>query len=470
MSRPPSLLSQFRDRDHTRGSLLTSIIVLSLPSVLTSLGGFGLFQLVDLYFLGELGSDAVAAAGATNQTLRQFVFLLIMGVSVASQMMIARFVGMDQVESAEHIAGQTLLVGAAIALLSALVGGLLAVPMISLVAHDPAVVELGTIYVQITFLTLSITIAGQLLGSLLGGAGDTTTPMMVSLVQTPVAVLAEWALAFGHLGFPAMGIAGIALGAAVGGAFGVLTLSWALFTGRCRVHLRARHLVPDGAVLRRIVSLSWQPALHMVARSGIVFFFMWLAGRLGGEVQAAYTIGLRLEMLAIMVAFPIANACSTLVGQNLGAGQRSRSWSAVWAGFGVELSILWPAAVALYFFRGDLVALFTSDAAVAALASEYLFYSSWILVFYGLYFVAFRTLQAAGDMNSPMVISISCALLVGVPLGWYLASYSELGATGMWIGNLTYAIVNTLATVGWLLLGRWNRPTVPMAAPLAGGS
>ena len=216
MSERPTLLARFRDRDHTRGSLLASIAVLSLPSVLMSVGGFGLFQLADLWILGQLGSDTVAAAGATNQTLRQFVFLVVMGVSVASQMMIARFVGMEQVEAAEHVAGQTFLIGGLIGVIAALGGGLLATPLIALVAPDPDVVALGTIYVQITFVMLFFTIVQQLTSSVLGGAGDTTTPMLIGLAMTPLSIAAEWALAFGHFGLPALGIAGVALGAGVG--------------------------------------------------------------------------------------------------------------------------------------------------------------------------------------------------------------------------------------------------------------
>ena len=210
MSERPTLLARFRDRDHTRGSLLASIAVLSLPSVLMSVGGFGLFQLADLWILGQLGSDTVAAAGATNQTLRQFVFLVVMGVSVASQMMIARFVGMEQV------AGQTFLIGGLLGAVAALGGGLLATPLIALVAPDPDVVALGTIYVQITFVMLFFTIVQQLTSSVLGGAGDTTTPMLIGLAMTPLSIAAEWALAFGHFGLPALGIAGVALGAGVG--------------------------------------------------------------------------------------------------------------------------------------------------------------------------------------------------------------------------------------------------------------
>jgi putative MATE family efflux protein len=377
---------------------------------------------------------------------------------------------MSQVDRAEHVAGQSFVIGVSIALVSGLLGGLFAAPLIAVVAPDPDVVALGTIYVQITFLMLGATICHQLFSGVLSGAGDTTTPMLITFATTPVSIVLEWALAFGHFGLPAMGIAGVALGAGLGSIAGALGMFWALFSGRCRVHIRMRHLIPDAATIRQVLALSWQPALHMVARTTIIFFFMFLAGRLGSKVQAAYTIGLRIEMLFIMIAFPVANSCATLVGQNLGAGDVRRSWQAIWMGFAVETAILWPSAVSLYFFREPLVGLFTSDPAVASLAAEYLAYSSAILVFYGFYFVSFRALQAAGDMNSPMIISISCALLLGAPLGFFLATRSDLGATGMWVANLVYAVVNTLATVVWLLLGRWQRRTSGLVVPLGEGT
>jgi Na+-driven multidrug efflux pump len=79
------------------------------------------------------------------------------------------------------------------------------------------------------------------------------------------------------------------------------------------------------------------------------------------------------------------------------------------------------------------------------------------MLFYGLYFAAFRSLQAVGDMNSPMIISISTAGLLGAPLGYYLATGTGLGATGMWIANLAYAAVNATLMIGWLLSGSWAR-------------
>ncbi|MCP4004181.1 MAG: MATE family efflux transporter [bacterium] len=445
-----------RNRDHTQANLLGSIAALSIPAIFMSLMGGALFQLVDLSFLGRLGDASLAAAGATNQTLRQFFFLMSFGLSVAAQMLIARFVGAGSIEGAEHVAGQTFLLGILLALFTAVIGFLFAEPLVALVMRDPEVQALATTYLRITFATLTFTIMVQSFSSVLNGAGDSTTPMLISFVITPMGILGEYTLAFGHFGFPEMGIAGIALGAGLGGFSGLLVASWALFSGRCRVHLRARHLKPDLSVLRRIVRSAWQPALHMLARTSMIFFFMWLASRIGGKVQAAFTIGLRLEMVPIMIAFPIANACATLVGQNLGANNLPRAWRSIWVTYGVQCSVLWPLGLFYFVFRHELVGAFTSDPEVAALAAEYLTFSSAILLTAGLYFTSFRALQAAGDMNSPMLISVSVAFLVGAPLGYYLATASDMGARGMWIGNLVYAYVNAALMVGWLMTGRWS--------------
>jgi putative MATE family efflux protein len=441
-SRPLSWWARVRDRDHTQGNLLVSVAVLR--------------------FLSLLGEAQVAAAGATNQTLRQILMLFLLGLGVSAQMRIARYVGAAEADAADHAAGQCFVLGAGIALLAFVTGGLFPELCIALVTKDPDVARQAVPYLQILFLAAGATIAMQLFASVLQGAGDATTPMLVSLLVLPVSILAEWVLAFGHLGVPALGIRGIALGAAIGTGTGAAVAAWTLLAGRARVHLHARHFRPDWPVLRSLLATAWQPALHMVARTFMVFFFMALAGRLGGEVQAAYTIGLRIEMLAIMVAFPISNACATLVGQSLGAGDPERAWRAIFASAGVTMLLLWPAALLLYWKRATFVSFFASDPAVAAIATEYLGYSSVVLLFYSVYFVAFRSLQAAGDMRAPMLISIGVVLCVGGPLAYGLAVVGDWGATGMWIANLVNGGVNCSLMVLWLARGHWARtPSAP---------
>jgi putative MATE family efflux protein len=433
-----------------------SVLVLAAPAVAASFG-FALFQLVDLRFLGQISGEAVAAAGATNQTLRQIFQVSAFGLSVAVQMMIALSVGRASIEEAEHIAGQSFLVTGLLALIAICTVGLFPHYFVSLIVSDAAVPTAAT-YARITFLFFAFNMFTQATNGILVGSGDATTPMVIGFVQVPIAIFFEWVLAFGKLGFPALGVAGIAYGVAIGGACSFALAIWSLFSGRSRVHLRLRHLQPDWRAIGRITQTAWQPALQMVARSAMIMVFMVLAGRIGSHVQAAYTIGLRIEMIAVMIAFPIANACATLVGQNLGARDPDRAWRAVWASAAIEVAILWPGAVLLYFYRDAAVAIFTTDPLVAAEAAEYLRYVSFILGFWGLYFVAFRTLQAAGDMITPMAISLVLAFGLGTPLALYLSGRPEFGASGMWIANAIYSVANTMLMLAWLLTGRWTRP------------
>jgi hypothetical protein len=76
-------LARVRGRDHTRGNLLVSVLALAVPSILTMTFSFGIFQVLELTFLGRLGENALAAAGSSDQVLRQGLMLLVMGMTVA---------------------------------------------------------------------------------------------------------------------------------------------------------------------------------------------------------------------------------------------------------------------------------------------------------------------------------------------------------------------------------------------------
>ena len=455
----------WRRRDHTRGSLLVSLLVLALPSICTSLVGAAAYQLVDLKFLSLLGAAPLAAVVVTNQSLRQIALLMVLGTSLGAQAIIARSVGEGRIDDADHVAGQVMLLGSLFCVLFALVGGLFPRELLGLVASDPAVLEAGVPYVRLTFLLMFGFILIPLFGSILSGAGDSTTPMLVMVLAAPVSLFAEWCLIFGHLGAPAFGVAGVALGATAGSLLGLTLAGWVLLTGRSRVHLRPRHLAPDWRVIGRLLRISWQPTLHLAGRTLVIVYFLYLAGRFGTQVQAAYGIGIRLEMVAVMLAFPIANACATLVGQNLGAGSRRRAWRAIGVASTLSVSVCWPFALLFFLFREPLMALFSDDPVVIAVGTEYLLFVAGTMLLIGPYFVGFRALQAAEDMTSPMLISNGSALLVALPLGHFLATSTSLGPTGLWIAILVYTVVNTLATLAWLATGRWTRRHLPTPEP-----
>jgi putative MATE family efflux protein len=427
------------------------------------------FQLVDLGFLSRLGEKAMASVIIVNQSLRQAVFMILMGASFGAQALIARAVGEGRIDAAEHVAGQTVFLGAVLAASMAILGGLFPEFLFSLPGPDASFTPFGVPYVQLVFV-LSFGFVGSLLVSgILTGAGDTTTPLLLILLQIGVALPAEWILIFGHFGAPALGVRGAALGIALGHMAAFAAGLFVLFRGRGRVHLRLRHLRPDPAVIRRILALAGPPALQMVGNLFLTFTFLRMTGTFGEAVQTAYAIGLRLGMIAPAFCFPLATACATIVGQNLGAGDVPRARQAVKVGLAVHASIMLTFALLTLVFRVQIMSLLSDDPEVIGVGSEYLLYASGSFAMWAFYFVFFRALQGAGDVIAPMLISLGTTFLVTVPLAYVLAFVLDFGPTGLWIAFLVSSVVVTVATGLWMATGRWTRRALASSTPAASG-
>jgi putative MATE family efflux protein len=430
--------------------------VLALPVLGTSVAGAS-FQLVDLAFVSRLGEDATTAVVVTNQSLRQAFFMIVMGASFGGQGLIARCVGEGRGHAADHAAGQLVVLGLALAVIAALVGVLAPRPLLAALNVSERVLEVGVPYVRSVFALSAGLVFVLFTSAILNGAGDATTPFLVAIFQTPLALFAEWCFIFGNLGAPRLGIHGVAVGIAVGQVGAIILCARVLFRGTSRVHLRLPHLVPDPPLLRRLVALSWPPAVQLLSGFLVTVFFIRLVGDFGATAQTAYSIGLRLGMVGPMLAFPIAGACATLVGHNLGARQIPRAWLALGVGLAAHAALLWSLAALLYVFRVPIVTAFSDDGEVVRIGSELLAYQAGSFALFAFYFVFLRTLQGAGDVRVPMWISLANALCVTLPLGVWLSGPRGMGPTGIFLASLAGSVSVTLATGCWLATGRWTR-------------
>lgn len=445
-----------RGRDHTQGSLYGSLFVLSVPMLATSLFGGVIFQIGDLKLISGLGTDAMTAVIITNQTIRQVFIMLVMGASFGAQGMVARAIGNGDQETADHVAGQVILLGAVLSLFMAALGFLFPAEMLTAMHVSDAVLEVGVPYVRYVMVLNFGMIFVFLTNSILTGAGDATTPFIVSVVQSIVGLFLEYALIFGKFGFPEMGIRGAALGFIIAQFVSALIIASAILRGTTRIHLRTRHLTPDPAAMKRIIAQSWPPAIQMVSGFVVTIYFIRMMGSFGDTAQAAYSIGLRLGMVGPMLAFPLAGATATLVAQNLGARNISRAWKSLWSGLSVHASLMITMAILLFFYRVPFLQAFSTDAAVVKLGDEMLFYQSLTFVALAFQFVFFRALQGAGDVMFAMVTSVANSLF-NVALGTYLAINLDYGPTGIFISGLVSSALVTSVTAAWIATGRWTR-------------
>ena len=224
----PNLAARMRDRDHTQGNLWMSLLVLATPLLATSLSSVA-FQLGDLKLISAIGEEAVTAVVVTNQSFRQIVMILLMGASFGAQGMISRLVGEGRLDSAEHVAGQIVLAGGVISVLVATAGLVLGEYVLELMNTSPQVTALALPYLRISFVMSFGWIFVAFFAAILNGAGDSTTPMIVTLIHTAISLAAEYLLIYGYFGVPAMRIESVAVGQAVGQVLGVIISLAVLF-------------------------------------------------------------------------------------------------------------------------------------------------------------------------------------------------------------------------------------------------
>jgi putative MATE family efflux protein len=441
-------------QDFTEGSLGRAVLLLSIPMVL-EMAMESIFGVLDAFWVGRLGPDAVAAVGVTEAMLT-LVFAVALGLSLSTTATIARRIGEKNPEQAAVTAVQAMVVGLLVSVPAGLFAMLNARALLVLMGAPPSVVETGWTYTA-WIVGGNITIFGLfLINAIFRGAGDASLAMRSLWVANAVNLVLDPCLIFGLGPFPAMGITGAAIGTTVGRAVGVAYQLRALAKGNGRIVVSRRHLRVDGTVMLRLLRLSMGGIVQFLIATASWVALVRIITPFGAAALAGYTIALRIIVVAILPAWGMCNAAATLVGQNLGAGKPERAERAVWLTGLYNMAFLGVVAVAFVLVAEPLIAIFSPDPAVRALGASALRIISYGYVFYAWGMVMTQAFNGAGDTTTPTWVNLCCYWLFQIPLAWTLARTLGLGPQGVY---LAIAVAeSTLATVSVLLFrrGRWK--------------
>jgi len=322
----PALLAWFGLVDRTAGA---EAFDLAVPVMVT--GAFRvLLRISDFLFVGLALGDA-AIAGLEIGFQYYFIgFGLSLALSSGTISVVSRLQGAGERARADLAVKQSLLLSTAVAVPLTVVSWVYARPMIALLTDDPTVVDFGAAYLQIVMLSVTFRFYGLVASRALAGSADTRTPMYVRLVTLPINVVLNGLLVFGLGPFPRLGVVGVALGTAAANVLAALVFLALLVSNRYAVGLRLGGPQFDAGLSAEIVRVASPLAGMRLLQSGARFPFLFILGTLGVPVLAAYAIGRRVVMLALMPAWGYATAASTLVGQAIGAGDRSGATTYGW--------------------------------------------------------------------------------------------------------------------------------------------
>ena len=443
--------------DYTSGSLSRAITLLAIPMML-ELFMESTFGLVDIYFVGKLGADAVATVGLSS-SLVVVVFAVALGLSMGATAMVARRIGEHDREGASKAAGQAILAAVALSIPPAVFGAVMAPSLLGWMGASPAVIA-GSSYLSVLFGGSSTIFLIFLNNAIFRGAGDAVVAMRALWLANGINIILDPCLIFGWGPFPEMGLVGAAVATTIARGIGVAYQFIVLFRGRQRVGMKALHLRINPPVMRTIMRISVSGIIQFFVATASWMGVMRIMALFGSVTLAGYTIALRLVLFSILVSWGLSNAASTLVGQSLGAGNPERAERAVWlAGF-YNTIFLASASTVFWLLTEPLVGSFTSDAAVLSVGVESLRYLSAGQVFSAYSMVFAAGFNGAGDTDTPTFINLFCYWVWQLPLAYTLSQYVGMGATGVYIAVACTGAAWTLVGLVLFRRGHWKTRAV----------
>jgi putative MATE family efflux protein len=445
-------------RDLTRGSLHRAIWYLA-PAMMLETGIMNVSQILDTYWIGRLGSAALAAV-TISITIRWVLNSLANGLGIGGMAVVARRIGAKDQAAAEHATWQTILLGLVVSLGLGVLGQAIAKPLLILLGADAQVLPLGLGYLRIAFGGIFTLILVFIINAMLRGAGEARLAMQVLFLSTATTVVLEPALIFGLGPLPSLGVLGSAWAYVLGFGAGLALQIVVLLRGRARIRINLRDLKPDLPLMARIIGISLPSTIQMTLRSSSRLAIVGLVGLYGTFATAAYGVANRMLLIALIPCFGLGNAASTLVGQNLGARQPGRSERSAWWVGVYSAAYMVVAAAILTVLATPLIALFDPTPQVVAIGSECLRIVAWSMVISSVGVVLARSFDGAGNTVPAMAINLLTLWALEVPVAFGLARGLGLAVTGVWWGRAIANVANGLLFALWFRRGKWKEREV----------
>ncbi len=422
-----------------------SLLTLAIPLVLTQAGQMTV-QLIDNAMVGHVGTAELAAASFANSI---YVVVMLFGLGV--------FLGITPLLSHARGAGKDGEVAALMKNGFALSGILVAVVtavawaltwLMPFMGQTGDVLRLSIPYYRVLALSTIPFLLFVLLKQIGEGLSNTVIAMAATIVSNLINVVLNYALIFGKLGFPKLGLLGAGYATLIARiAMPLLLLAGFLALPQIRryfVLMRAARASLPG--IGRIFGVGLPIATQLILEVLAFSFSTVMMGWLGDVPLASHQVAMGLATFTFMVANGVAMATTIRVSFQLGTHGFDNMKHTCASAVHMVLGYMGLCGLAFFLFHHQFVSLFTSDPRVIRQAAALLLIAALFQLFDGLQTVCLGILRGFADVKAPMLFSGFSYIVVGVSVSYLCAFTMRLGPEGIW-----YGFVLGLATAGALL-------------------
>lgn len=411
------------------------------------------YQMVDAFWVGRLGAEAVASVSISMPIM----FLMIsagMGFAIAGSTLIAQYVGARNAAMVNHVAAQTLLSVTGVSLTLGTVGFLIAPYVLELMEVAPGVYANALKFLRVQFCGLPLAFIYFMFQSQMRGVGQVRVPLYIVAGTVAINFILDPVLIFGA----GLGVMGAALATLFAQAVAAMIGMSLLFGGRFGVKLSWSSFRPDFSFIGRAFNLGYPASIEQSARGLGMTVMTFLITSFGTVTTASYGVGTNVLNFVVIPAMGFSMATSTLVGQNIGAGNIRRAERVAMLAATLTFSALTIVGSLAFAFANHIAAFFVPrDHRVIHEASVFIRTVSWSFGFIGLQFALMGVLRASGNMMTAMTISLVSQWCLQFPLAFVLSQHTHLRAHGLWwafpAANICIALVSAIV----FARGDWKR-------------
>ena len=436
---------------------LRATLALAWPLMLANLT-MQLIQATDVVLLGWLGPMELAAA-ALALSLSFGMILFALGVLTASSPMIASALGerSNAVRDVRRTFRQSLW-AAAMMTVPTLIVLWNAERIILAFGQEPELARLSAWFLKGYMWVIPPWMLFQVMRNFVSALERPGWVLVISAAGIPLNALVSWALIFGHLGLPRLGLIGGGIGSSIVWTAMATALLVVILTDRQfrRFHLFGRFWRPDWPRFRALFRLGGPIGMTMGLEGGVFSAAAYLMGLFGASSVAAHQIALQIAATTFMVPLALGQAATVRVGLAYGRRDQQGIALAGWTAFFLGTAFMTLMAGLMYAFPRDLITLFLDDtpanASVISLGVSFLFVAALFQIVDGWQVVGAGMLRGIQDTRVPMVFALFGYWAIGLGVGVALAFSLDWRGIGIWAG-----LAAGLGVVAVLMLWRWAR-------------
>ncbi len=436
---------------HDMRTELRLTLRLGAPLALGELGWMSTY-IVDALMVGRLHDSplAISASSLGNTIFYAIVFLAIYMLN-GLETLIAQAFGRGEQEECVYLLVQSfwiVIIATPLVMLGTL-GGLRLLPHFG--TPREIVVE-ATRYTHALVWSTAPLMAYMALRKFLQSINSVIL-ISVSLVTASVVnFVGDWALLFGHLGVPALGIAGSGWSTCVVRVYMLLLLMggtwWAFRRNGYRV--RREMLMPDVPRLKALLGIGWPSGVQYFGDLSVSTYMSIICARFGTVLLAAHQVVLDLQAFVYQVPAGLSYATIVRVGQSAGRDSLSEVRRATNASLLLAMGFMTFAATAFAVFGRFWAGLYTNSPAVVVAGAPIFAVCGFMLMGDALYVILESALTGLGDTKTPMTMTLVWNWGIGVPLGYLLAFPLGHSLMGLWIGRAVGSVgAGVTAAVVW---------------------